>query len=187
MILILDNYDSFTFNLVHYVEKITREELKVFRNDEISLDDVDKYAKIILSPGPGLPAEAGILMPLIKRYAASKKILGVCLGHQAIGEVFGAKLYNLPKVFHGVSRTVKITDKNELIFKNIPSEFNAGRYHSWVIDKSTLPSCLRVTSSDSDGEIMSVSHVTYDLKGVQFHPESILTDYGEEIIKNWLE
>jgi|SRR6185436_15306822 len=186
MILILDNYDSFTFNLVHYIEKITNEEADVFRNDEISLEDVNGYDKIILSPGPGLPEEAGILIPLIKKYASSKKILGVCLGHQAIGEVFGAKLYNLPEVFHGLSREVNVIDEHETLFKNIPSPFNAGRYHSWVIDKTSLPSCLKITAVDDNKEIMSVSHIDYDIKGVQFHPESILTEHGEKLLENWL-
>lgn len=185
-ILILDNYDSFTFNLVHYVEKIINEDVEVFRNDEISLDDVNRYDKIILSPGPGLPEEAGILIPLIKKYAATKKILGVCLGHQAIGEVFGAKLYNLPEVFHGLSREVNVVDKNETLFTDIPSSFKAGRYHSWVIDKTSFPSCLKITAVDNNNEIMSVSHINFDVKGVQFHPESILTEFGEKLLENWL-
>ncbi|HKR03188.1 MAG TPA: aminodeoxychorismate/anthranilate synthase component II [Bacteroidia bacterium] len=185
-ILILDNYDSFTFNLVHYIEKITHADADVFRNDEISLEDVNRYDRIILSPGPGLPEEAGILIPLIKKYAATKKILGVCLGHQAIGEVFGAKLFNLTEVFHGLSREVNVIDKNEKLFTGIPSSFNAGRYHSWVIDKTTLPSCLKITSVDNNNEIMSVSHIDYDVKGVQFHPESILTEHGEKLLENWL-
>jgi anthranilate synthase component II len=185
-ILILDNYDSFTFNLVHYVEKITGENVDVSRNDEISLEDVNRYDKIILSPGPGLPKEAGILIPLIERYASAKKILGVCLGHQAIGEVFGAKLYNLPEVHHGLSREVKVIDESEKLFNNIPSPFNAGRYHSWVIDKTSLPSCLKITSVDNNNEIMSVAHTEFDVKGVQFHPESILTEHGEKLLENWL-
>jgi anthranilate synthase component 2 len=187
MILILDNYDSFTYNLVHYVEKLTDEKTEVFRNDEISVEAVDRYDKIILSPGPGLPNESGILIPLIKKYASAKKILGVCLGHQAIGEVFGAKLYNLPEVFHGLSRKVKVIDKNEKLFDNVPSPFHAGRYHSWVIDKNTLPSCLKITSTDNNNEIMSVAHREFNVKGVQFHPESILTEYGEQLLKNWLQ
>ena len=186
MILILDNYDSFTFNLLHYVEKITDEKVDVFRNDEIMLEDVNRYDKIILSPGPGLPNEAEILIPLIKKYTATKKILGVCLGHQAIGEAFGAKLYNLPQVFHGVSREIKVLDKNEKLFENIPSSFKAGRYHSWVIDKTTLPYCLKITAADVENEIMSITHREFNIKGVQFHPESILTEYGELLLKNWL-
>jgi anthranilate synthase component 2 len=185
-ILILDNYDSFTFNLVHYVEKIIDNDVDVFRNDEISLEDVNRYDKIILSPGPGLPAEAGILIPLIKKYAASKRILGVCLGHQAIGEAFGAKLYNLPEVHHGVAREVNVIDKSETLFNDIPPSFNAGRYHSWVIDKTSLPSCLKVTAVDNNNEIMSISHSGYNIKGVQFHPESILTEHGEKLLSNWL-
>lgn len=186
MILVLDNYDSFTYNLVHYIEKITREDVAVFRNDEISLKDVNRYDKIILSPGPGLPMEAGILVPLIKKYALSKKILGICLGHQAIGEAFGANLYNLPEVFHGVSREVNVIDKNEKLFNNIPITFSAGRYHSWVINKTSLPSCLKITSVDNNNEIMSLAHIDYDVKGVQFHPESILTEWGEKLLENWL-
>jgi anthranilate synthase component 2 len=185
-ILILDNYDSFTFNLVHYVEKIIENDVDVFRNDEISLEGVNRYDKIILSPGPGLPAEAGILIPLIKKYAASKRILGVCLGHQAIGEAFGAKLYNLPEVHHGVAREVNVIDKSETLFNDIPPSFNAGRYHSWVIDKTSLPSCLKVTAVDNNNEIMSISHTGYNIKGVQFHPESILTEHGEKLLSNWL-
>ncbi|MFI5217912.1 MAG: anthranilate synthase component II [Bacteroidia bacterium] len=186
-ILILDNYDSFTFNLVHYVEKIIDDEVDVFRNDEISLVEIERYEKIILSPGPGLPKDAGILIPLIKKYAPTKKILGVCLGLQAIGEAFGAKLKNLSEVHHGVAREVNVTDSNENLFTGIPGKFNAGRYHSWVIDRSMLPSCLKITSADNNNEIMSIAHSQYDLKGVQFHPESILTEYGEKLLENWLQ
>lgn len=185
-ILILDNYDSFTFNLVHYVEKIIDDEVDVFRNDNISLGEIQRYDNIILSPGPGLPNEAGILIPLIKKYAGTKKIFGVCLGLQAIGEVFGAKLKNLAEVHHGVARDVNVTDTNEKMFTGIPSTFKAGRYHSWVIDKDTLPSCLKITSLDNNNEIMSVAHLECNVKGVQFHPESILTEYGEKILENWL-
>lgn len=185
-ILIFDNYNSFTFNLVHYVEKIIDGDVDVFRNDKISLDKIEQYEKIILSPGPGLPKDAGILIPLIKKYAATKKILGVCLGLQAIGEAIGAKLKNLPEVHHGVAREVNVTDATENLFTGIPAKFNAGRYHSWVIDSCTLPSCLKITSVDVNNEIMSVAHTEYDLKGVQFHPESILTEYGEKLLENWL-
>lgn len=185
-ILILDNYDSFTFNLVHYVEKISDEEVAVYRNDEISLEDINYYEKIILSPGPGLPSDAGMLIPLIKKYAPIKKIFGVCLGMQAIGEAFGAQLKNLNQVHHGIAREVKVIDKTETLFNKIPAAFSAGRYHSWVIDKNTLPSCLKITSIDINNEIMSIAHSHYKVSGVQFHPESILTEYGEKIMSNWL-
>jgi anthranilate synthase component 2 len=182
-ILILDNYDSFTYNLVQMVENIMKEKVAVFRNDEISLDQVDEFDKIILSPGPGIPNEAGILLPLIKQYAASKSILGVCLGHQAIGEAFGGRLTNLTRVFHGVATKIKL--KNDLEksafnndwFKGLDSEIEVGRYHSWVIE---------VTSWDENGMIMSLKHHVYDVQGVQFHPESLLTPLGKTMIENWL-
>lgn len=191
-ILILDNYDSFTYNLVQMVENITKEKVAVFRNDEISLDQVDEFDKIILSPGPGIPNEAGILLPLIKQYAASKSILGVCLGHQAIGEAFGGRLTNLTRVFHGVATKIKL--KNDLEksafnndwFKGLDSEIEVGRYHSWVIDRDGFPKELEVTSWDENGMIMSLKHRVYDVQGVQFHPESLLTPLGKTMIENWL-
>ena len=186
-ILVFDNYDSFTYNLVHYLQNLTKEPIDVFRNDKIELDEIGKYDKILLSPGPGLPDEAGLLIPLIKKYAATKSILGVCLGHQAIGEVFGGKLNNLEKVYHGVATSIKILDKEEKLFKGLPGKFNGGRYHSWVIDKETLPDCLKITSVDDEGFIMSVAHKQYDVRGVQFHPESVLTEHGLKIIENWLK
>jgi len=191
-ILILDNYDSFTYNLVQMVENIMKEKVAVFRNDEISLDQVDEFDKIILSPGPGIPNEAGILLPLIKQYAASKSILGVCLGHQAIGEAFGGRLTNLTRVFHGVATKIKL--KNDLEksafnndwFKGLDSEIEVGRYHSWVIDRDGFPEELEVTSWDENGMIMSLKHHVYDVQGVQFHPESLLTPLGKTMIENWL-
>ena len=191
-ILILDNYDSFTYNLVQMVENITKEKVAVFRNDEISLDQVDEFDKIILSPGPGIPNEAGILLPLIKQYAASKSILGVCLGHQAIGEAFGGRLTNLTRVFHGVATKIKL--KNDLEksafnndwFKGLDSEIEVGRYHSWVIDRDGFPKELEVTSWDENVMIMSLKHRVYDVQGVQFHPESLLTPLGKTMIENLL-
>ena len=183
-ILILDNYDSFTFNLVHYVEQFC-DDITVKRNNEISLSEVEAYDAIILSPGPGLPKDAGIMPELIKRYAPTKKILGVCLGHQAIGEAFGARLKNLNQVHHGVPIPVNITDKDEALFARIPDRIETGRYHSWVIDKHTVPSELRVTSTDDDGEVMAIRHSKFDVCGVQFHPESLLTPHGLKIIENW--
>jgi anthranilate synthase component 2 len=192
-ILVFDNYDSFTYNLVHLVEKITGDKVDVYRNDQIVLEKVNEYDKIILSPGPGLPVEAGLLLPLIKQYAASKSILGVCLGHQAIGEVFGGKLLNLSRVFHGVALPVEIVKRNEAgrlanadLFKGVPDQFLAGRYHSWVIDPVGFPDELEITAKDAGGHIMALRHKKYDVLGVQFHPESVLTPEGERIMRNWL-
>src|SRR3954469_26018785 len=190
-ILVFDNYDSFTYNLVHLVEKILHERVDVFRNDQIPLEKVKEYDKIILSPGPGVPVEAGLMMPLIKEYASSKAVLGVCLGHQAIGEAFGGKLVNLSTVFHGVATPVKIKSekskvKNEL-FKNLPDELEVGRYHSWVVSKEDFPKELEITAEDGNGYIMGLQHKTYDVQGVQFHPESVLTPRGEDIMRNWLK
>jgi len=192
-ILVFDNYDSFTYNLVHLVEKIIGEKVDVFRNDQIPLENVQVYDKIILSPGPGIPSEAGALLPLIRQYAANKSILGVCLGHQAIGEAFGARLINLSKVYHGVSCPVNIvkliSDFKGVsvdLFKGLSDGFMAGRYHSWVIDPVGFPDSLEVTATDASGHIMALRHKTYDLLGVQFHPESVLTPDGELIMRNWL-
>jgi anthranilate synthase component 2 len=192
-ILVFDNYDSFTYNLVHLVEKIIGEKVDIFRNDQIPMENVRVYDKIILSPGPGLPSEAGMLLPLIKEYASTKSILGVCLGHQAIGEVFGAKLINLTKVYHGVATPVKIIPRhpsgisvNADLFNGIPDEFLAGRYHSWVVDPNDFPKSLDVTATDANGHIMALRHRDFDVLGVQFHPESVLTPEGEHIMKNWL-
>lgn len=184
-ILILDNYDSFTYNIAHIIKDLGAE-VDIFRNDKISLDEVDQYHKILLSPGPGIPDEAGILLPLIERYAPIKSILGICLGEQAIGEVFGATLTNLDKVYHGVESTIKVTADDPL-FAGLGSEFLAGRYHSWVVSAEGFPTELQVTAVEQEsGQIMALRHREYDVRGVQFHPESILTPQGKQILKNWL-
>ncbi len=185
-VLVLDNYDSFTYNLVHYIEELTGEKVDVFRNDEISLEDIARYDKIVLSPGPGVPSDAGIMEDLIKEYAPTKSILGVCLGCQAIAEAFGGSIRNMNKVYHGVATPVTITDKDEGLFREIPQTFPAGRYHSWIVNRNDLPEDLTVTSVDEENEIMSIRHKTLDVRGVQFHPESILTENGKQMIKNWL-
>ncbi|MBP1652298.1 MAG: glutamine amidotransferase of anthranilate synthase [Bacteroidetes bacterium] len=185
-ILVFDNYDSFTYNLVHLVEKIINGKVSVFRNDEIPLEKVKDYDKIILSPGPGIPEEAGMLLPLIKEYAATKSIFGVCLGQQAIGEAFGASLINLKDVYHGVATPVNIISREGRLFNGLPDQLEVGRYHSWVVDEKTLPSSLTVTAKDDNGYIMALQHQQYDVSGVQFHPESVLTPEGEKIIRNWL-
>ena len=183
-LLILDNYDSFTYNIVHAVRELGVEPT-VRRNDRITLDEVDAFDKIIISPGPGVPSEAGILPQLLERYAESKPILGVCLGHQAIGERFGARLRNLPQVYHGIRSTITVTVP-DYIFAGLPEHLEVGRYHSWVVDSKGLPDCLEVTAVSPDGEIMAMRHRTLDVRGVQFHPESILTPQGLTIIKNWI-
>lgn len=185
-ILVFDNYDSFTYNLVHLVEKITDAKPDVFRNDKITLEDVGKYDKIILSPGPGIPEEAGLLLPLIKMYAAVKPILGVCLGHQAIGQAFGASLINLDTVYHGVATKMIQTKNKSLLFNGLDDEFEAGRYHSWIIDEATLSKDFEVTAYDENNYIMAMQHKKYDLQSVQFHPESVLTPEGERMMRNWL-
>ena len=182
-VLVIDNYDSFTYNLVHYMEDLDYE-VSVVRNDEFSMDFVEKFDKILISPGPGIPDEAGQTKELIKRFCSTKSIMGVCLGHQAIGEVFGGKLKNLDSVFHGVATDIKIVSKDK-VFKNIPKKIKVGRYHSWVVEK--LNDNLEVLASDNDGNIMALRHKDYKVWGVQFHPESILTEYGKDILKNWLE
>lgn len=184
-VLVIDNYDSFVFNLVHYLEELGCEVL-VKRNDEITLDEVEAYHKILLSPGPGVPSDAGLLKAVIKRYAPTKSILGVCLGQQAIGEVFGGKLINLDKVFHGVATPVRLTEKDDILFKDMPQTFEVGRYHSWVVQQP-LPDDLVATSLDQNGQIMSLKHKIYDVRGVQYHPESVLTPLGKNILKNWIE
>ncbi len=200
-ILVFDNYDSFTYNLVHLVEKITQTEPDVYRNDEISLDKIKAYDKIILSPGPGIPEEAGLLLPLIKEYAATKSILGVCLGMQAIGQAFGGNLLNLSTVYHGVATPVKILNREltepenssttnhkvqSKLFDGLPGVFEAGRYHSWIVSDKDFPEELEITAVDEQGYIMALRHRVYDVQGVQFHPESVLTPDGEKIIRNWL-
>ena len=185
-ILVFDNYDSFTYNLVHLVEKIIHDKVDVYRNDEITLEQVNAYDKIILSPGPGIPSEAGLLLPLIKQYAATKSILGVCLGHQAIGEAFGGTLTNLSKVYHGVATPITITNKASRVLKGLPEVIEVGRYHSWIVSEENFPEELEVTATDENGYIMALQHKTYDVQGVQFHPESVLTPDGEQMLRNWL-
>ncbi|MDA0177215.1 Anthranilate synthase, amidotransferase component [Mesoflavibacter sp. HG96] len=184
-VLVIDNYDSFTYNLVHYLEDLDCE-VTVRRNDKLTLDFVDQFDKIVLSPGPGIPDEAGLLKDIIKTYAPTKSIFGVCLGQQAIGEVFGGQLINLNDVYHGVSTKVTITVEDESLFNGLEKTIEVGRYHSWVVD-SNLPESLEATSVDENGQIMSLRHKTYDVKGVQYHPESVLTPYGKKILENWLK
>jgi anthranilate synthase component II len=184
-ILVFDNYDSFTYNLVHLVEKITHTKVDVYRNDQIALEKIKEYDKIILSPGPGIPSEAGLLLDVIKEYASTKSILGVCLGHQAIGQAFGGELKNLDTVFHGVATPCQLSSNSEL-FKGLPDEIEVGRYHSWVVKDEGFPEVLEVTARDNNNYIMGLQHKTYDVQGVQFHPESVLTPDGEAILRNWL-
>lgn len=183
-IIVVDNYDSFVYNIVHYLLE-SGCEADVVRNDRLDFSRVMEYDKILLSPGPGVPSESGRILPLIKKFALKKSILGVCLGHQAIVEAFGGKLRNLKKVYHGVSEDLIITDPDDYLFKNIPARIKAGRYHSWIAEKN-LPECLSVTAIDTAGLIMAVRHRNLDIRGVQFHPESVLTEYGKEMIKNWV-
>ena len=191
-ILIFDNYDSFTYNLVHLVEKIIHNKVDVCRNDEIQLEDINKYDKIILSPGPGIPEEAGLLLPLIKRYATTKSILGVCLGHQAIGQAFGGTLINLENVFHGVATEIELGVRSSEfgvvspLFRGLPQRFEVGRYHSWIVSDEGFPEELEVTARDDNNYIMGLQHKKFDVQGVQFHPESVLTPLGAMIMKNWL-
>lgn len=184
-IVIIDNYDSFTYNLSHLIKELGAE-VTVIRNDQFELPDLEKFDKIVLSPGPGIPSEAGLLLDVIKYYAGKKPILGVCLGHQAIGEVFGGKLENLSQVFHGVATPCKITI-NDYLFDGLSEEIEIGRYHSWVVSTDNLPACLEVTSVSDEGQIMSLRHRDYDIRGIQYHPESILTKDGRTIINNWLK
>lgn len=211
-ILVFDNYDSFTYNLVHLVEKIIHGKVDVYRNDELPMEKAKEYDKIILSPGPGIPSEAGMLLPLIKEYASSKSILGVCLGHQAIGEAFGGKLTNLSTVYHGVATKIEIVnrqssivnrqsltgnaepdsrltiaDSRNSVFEGLPDEIEVGRYHSWVVDEKNFPGELEITARDANNYIMGLQHKTYDVQGVQFHPESVLTPDGEKMMRNWLK
>lgn len=185
-ILLFDNYDSFTYNLLHAVKKLGYSDIEVHRNDRISLDEIDRFDKIILSPGPGIPKESGILLPVIERYAPTKSILGVCLGHQAIAEAFGGTLVNLKSVYHGVNSTIDIVGK-DYIFDRLATRIEVGRYHSWIVARDGLPECLRVTAVDGEGQIMALCHTHYDVHGIQFHPESVLTPQGELIIANWLK
>ena len=186
-ILIIDNYDSFTYNLVHMVEDITGVYPTVFRNDEIAIEAIEEYDLIILSPGPGIPDEAGILKEVIKAYAGKKPIFGVCLGLQAITEVFGGSLENLDDVFHGVATTMKVTNFDAVIYEGIPTEFEAARYHSWIASKKDFPTKLEITAVDEFGDIMSLQHRDFNISAVQFHPESILTPLGEKLVRNFIQ
>ena len=183
-IAVIDNYDSFTYNLVHYLDDLGAE-VTVFRNDEFELKELEPFEKILLSPGPGIPDEAGLLKDVIKTYAKTKSIFGVCLGLQAIGEVFGGTLINLEKVYHGVATKVSKTE-DDFIFNDLPNEMEVGRYHSWVISNENFPQNLIITSKDENGQIMSLKHSVYDVRGVQYHPESVLTPNGKKILENWL-
>ena len=185
-ILMLDNYDSFTYNLVHEIRRLGYNDIDVFRNDCIAIEDVAEYDKIVLSPGPGIPSESGILEAIIREYAASKSIFGVCLGEQAIGEVFGAKLTNLNEVYHGIDTEIEVID-DDLLFTGLGNRFSAGRYHSWIVSRDSFPADLKITAVDSERNIMALAHRTYDVRGVQFHPESVLTPAGSRILFNWLE
>ncbi len=182
-VFVIDNYDSFTYNLVHYLEELDCE-VTVKRNDQFELEELNAYPYLLLSPGPGIPEESGLLKAAIKRYASTKKILGICLGQQAIGEVFGGTLSNLNKVYHGIATPVKITQQ-DVLFKDLPEQFEVGRYHSWVVD-TPLPEALEATSVDEEGQLMSLRHKTFDVRAVQYHPESVLTPNGKKILENWI-
>jgi anthranilate synthase component II len=184
-ILVLDNYDSFTYNLVYILREL-HDDVEVHRNDKITLEEVAQYDKILLSPGPGIPSEAGIMQDLIRTYAPTKSIMGVCLGHQGIGEVFGASLNNMTDVLHGISDKAIITDPSEPLFQGLPSSFQVGRYHSWTVVGDTVPDTMTITAVDESGQVMGLHHNTYDVRGVQFHPESVLTEHGKQMLQNWL-
>ena len=184
-VVVIDNYDSFTYNLVHYLEDLGCT-VTVYRNDEFEMEDLERFDRILLSPGPGIPDEAGLLKAVITTYFKTKSIFGVCLGQQAIAEVFGGKLKNLDQVFHGVATTTAITNKDDVLFKDLPTEFEVGRYHSWIVNNEDFPDDLTVTSVDKNGQIMSLKHKFYDVRGVQFHPESVLTPHGKKILENWI-
>jgi len=184
-LLVLDNYDSFTYNLVYILRELGHWP-DVVRNDKIALADVAQYDKIMLSPGPGLPSEAGMMQDLVKEYGSTKSILGICLGHQGIGEVYGATLENLGDVLHGVAHRTTVTDRSERLFADIPDELTVGRYHSWTVVPSSMPAELRTTAVDEHGRVMALAHTRYDVRGLQFHPESVLTENGVKMIKNWL-
>ena len=186
-ILLLDNYDSFTWNLYHYLEQVTDGEIAIKQNDEIAVEEAGEYDRIILSPGPGLPDEAGITKEIIRKYFSSKPILGVCLGHQAIGEVFRAKLKNLNAVKHGVASTLVVKDKEEKIFSGIENNISIGHYHSWVVSNENFPAELKITAEDAEGNIMAMRHNMFNVCGVQFHPESVLTSDGLTMLKNWID
>lgn len=184
-IIIIDNYDSFTYNLYHLIKGLGTE-VEVLRNDKFALNELEKYDKIVLSPGPGIPSEAGLLLEVIRTYAGRKPILGVCLGHQAIGEVFGARLTNLDEVFHGVQTPIEQLN-NDYLFNGLKKEIPVGRYHSWVVDRNGLPDCLEITALSKEGQIMALKHKQFDVRGIQFHPESVLTPDGKAIVANWLK
>jgi anthranilate synthase component 2 len=186
-VLLLDNYDSFTFNLFQLVGEICGAAPDVFRNDKIALEEIEKYDKILLSPGPGLPSEAGIMPEVVREFAAKKSILGVCLGHQCIAEAFGAKLENMERVCHGFGVNTLVKDKKEMLFQGVPEQFESGRYHSWMVSRKGLPEVLEITADDGEGRIMALRHRDLDVRGVQFHPESVLTPDGAAIMRNWLE
>jgi anthranilate synthase component II len=186
-ILILDNYDSFTYNLAHLVEKVSDIKPEVHLNDQIEIQEVNTFDKIILSPGPGLPKNSGILCDVIQKYAEKKNILGVCLGHQAIVEVFGGKLKNLNQVYHGIATPITVTDSSNPLFHEIPSQFNVGRYHSWVADETNFPEKLQICAVDGNNSVMALRHKEFSLFGVQFHPESILSEFGETLLRNWIK
>ena len=185
-ILVIDNYDSFTYNLVQYIERVRKIPVDVRRNDQISLEEVADYDKILISPGPGIPIEAGITLDLIREYGPTKSILGVCLGHQAIAEAYGGSIANLSTVYHGVSGLMKQVVSGDYLFNGVPEEFDAGRYHSWVVEHHSLPEELAITVENDEGYIMAIRHRRHDVRGVQFHPESVLTEYGGKMILNWM-
>jgi len=186
-IVVIDNYDSFTYNLVQYIERVLKAPVDVWRNDQISLKELADYDKILISPGPGIPVEAGITLELIREYGPSKSILGVCLGHQAIAEAYGGTIANLSTVYHGVTGQMKQIVPGDYLFKGVPMEFDAGRYHSWVVEHDTLPGDLEITVVNDEGYIMAIRHRSHDVRGVQFHPESVLTEYGGKMILNWIQ
>ena len=186
-ILVLDNYDSFTYNLVHLLRELGHgPRLTVTRNDQLTLEEVDDYDAILLSPGPGIPTEAGLMPAIIRKYAPTKRILGVCLGHQGLAESFGAELYNIPAVLHGVANEAEVTVPDERLFAGLPERFQVGRYHSWAVRPESMPATLEVTARDANGEVLAFRHREYDVRGVQFHPESILTEHGAQMLENWL-
>jgi len=184
-IVVIDNYDSFTYNLVHLLQELGQEYV-VWRNDKFKLEDIDAFDKILLSPGPGIPEEAGLLLDVIRTYAPHKSILGICLGQQAIAEVFGGTLFNMEKPLHGVATNITVVDESEKLFRDFPKDSKIGRYHSWAVNKDTLPASLKVTAIDENGIIMALTHTEYDVRGMQFHPESVLTTNGKKLIENWL-
>lgn len=184
-VLVIDNYDSFTYNLVHLINEVGYEAV-VWRNDKFDLKDVDQFDKILLSPGPGIPSEAGLLLDVIKTYAKTKSIFGVCLGQQAIAEAFGGTLLNLGRPMHGIATPVTVTDGDDYLFWDCPQTINVGRYHSWVVSKDNFPVCLKISALDHKNEIMALRHQELDVRGVQFHPESVLTEHGKQMMENWL-